>query len=113
MADHSSPNALRRCPPEIRDIIYAHALEEPENIFTNQRPTPVLLVTLRCEEDLYKEALEIYYKVNFFCLDGRTFKSFDRLDISILKLLKKMDIYVEYVLNLQSFLLKLYSVFSS
>ena len=79
----------KRRTPEIRDIIYAYTLEGAEKVFANQSSTPVLLAVVRCEEILYQEPLEIYFKVSYFRLDGETCKFFIRLDANILKLLKK------------------------
>ena len=54
-----SPLALRRFPPEIRSLIFAHTAEY-------NGKTPNIIKALRGDEELYCEALELMYKVSTF-----------------------------------------------
>ncbi|KAE9378850.1 hypothetical protein N431DRAFT_396722 [Stipitochalara longipes BDJ] len=56
----SSPLAFRKFPPEIRSMIFAGCID------FNHRKTPVVLVALRSDKEIYEEAIQIFYKLNWF-----------------------------------------------
>jgi hypothetical protein len=93
-----SPNALRGVAPEIRAIIFEYALRLPEikhigtHLNSTLYPTPRLLAALRGTPDLYSEALQTFYKVNHFILDGTSFEVFNRLRIEAVQLVQNMCI---------------------
>lgn len=100
------PSGLRRFPPEIRNMIYEHAVllrhsslpslsleielkyVRPGSRVPTLRQVPSLLATLRTAPDLYQEALEVFYKVNTFILDLDSFQSFCGLKAEIVKLIR-------------------------
>jgi hypothetical protein len=61
-----SPSALRKVPPEVREMIFRYCVD-----FTDGE-TPPLIVALRGDKKLYREAMRLFYKFNFFTLNKRT-----------------------------------------
>jgi hypothetical protein len=61
-----SPLALRKLPPEVREMIFRYCVG-----FTDGK-TPPLIVALRGDKKLYREAMRLFYKLNFFTLNKRT-----------------------------------------
>jgi hypothetical protein len=51
-------------------------------------PTPSLLAALRAVPDLYWEALEVFYAINYFVLDITTFRRFIILKPDAVRLVK-------------------------
>jgi uncharacterized protein YjbI with pentapeptide repeats len=63
-----SPLALRKLPPEVREMIFRHCVD-----FTGGK-IPPLIIALRGDQKLYHEALKVFSKLNFFTLNKRTAK---------------------------------------
>jgi hypothetical protein len=61
----SSPPAFQRFPPEVRAMIFGRCID------FRKTKTPILLIALRGDEELYTEAIKIFYKLNWF----RAFKA--------------------------------------
>lgn len=65
----TSPLLFRKFPPEIRNAIFKEAVG-----FEQRKPdhwlTPSLLIALRADPELYREALRSYYEVNSYFLKG-------------------------------------------
>tara|TARA_R110002060_G_scaffold18937_1_gene25902 strand:- start:179 stop:460 length:282 start_codon:yes stop_codon:yes gene_type:complete len=58
--------SLRTIPYELRDKIFGDCIELVGG------KTPPLVIALRSNKEMYPQALELYYKINFFTLDGIT-----------------------------------------
>jgi uncharacterized protein YjbI with pentapeptide repeats len=63
-----SPLALRKLPPEVREMIFRHCVD-----FTDGK-IPPLIIALRADQKLYHEALKVFFKLNVFTLNKRTAK---------------------------------------
>lgn len=64
-----SDQGFRAFPPEIRDEIYHFSLEDTWGyIFNKENKIPSLLKALRADQELYEEALAVFYKTNTFVL---------------------------------------------
>jgi len=61
-----SPLALKKLPPEVREMIFRHCVD-----FTEGK-TPPLIVALRGDKKLYREAMRLFYKLNYFTLNTLT-----------------------------------------
>jgi hypothetical protein len=61
-----SPLALRKFPVEVRKLIFQRCL----HTCTNRSPS--IIVALRCNKELYPEAIKLYYKLNYFRLLSTT-----------------------------------------
>jgi hypothetical protein len=57
----ASPLAFRKFPPEIREMIFQRCIGFNGN-------TPPLFIALRGDQELYKEALGVFCKLNYFRL---------------------------------------------
>lgn len=108
----TSQSSLYRFPREIRDEIYCLALEwriEHDNVDEPalsshcygggipfrpkmRRPrkrTPVLIIALRGDQTLYKEALQMFYAVNTFELSPYTCETILEMPVQALQTIRK------------------------
>lgn len=63
----TSTCTLRVLPPELRIIIYEYLVKIRR---LERQTTPALLIALRPDQQLYHEALDVFYKINIFKLTG-------------------------------------------
>jgi hypothetical protein len=86
-------------------MIFKHALKIPnaglprltpitpeKPLVPTTRQVPSLLAALRAAPDLYAEALDVFYKVNTFVLDLKTFQCFCGLKLESVNLIRSIVI---------------------
>ena len=81
-----SPLALRKLPPEIREMIFRYCVD-----FTD-RKTPPLIVALRGDQELYHEAMKLFYKLNYFTLDKSTAAVCEAMRLNIRQNIQQLKI---------------------
>ncbi|KAJ5038241.1 uncharacterized protein L3040_007108 [Drepanopeziza brunnea f. sp. 'multigermtubi'] len=69
-----SPPVLRKFPIELRQMMFGYCLQIEED-----NKSPALLMALRADKELYPEAIEMFYKLNYFTLNSVTIKTLDDL----------------------------------
>jgi len=79
---------FRAFPSEVRILIFKNA---PLNWV---RGSPALLVALRGDNELYHEALEIYYKTSTFILSSRNIWAFKAMPLHIIKATKNLGVEI-------------------
>jgi hypothetical protein len=82
----TSPLAFRKFPPEIREMIFKGCLEVVD------RKTPILLVALRGDLELYQEAIKLFKRVTAFQLDKKMCARFKTLSDSALSNISMLEI---------------------
>jgi hypothetical protein len=80
MANSTRANPLNRVSSEIRDLIYTYSLTPEYDNQSITRGRLALVFALRPIPKLYEEALAVFYKVNMFVLNDRTFSNFNDLN---------------------------------
>ncbi|PVH82212.1 hypothetical protein DL98DRAFT_620167 [Cadophora sp. DSE1049] len=58
--------SLSKIPFELRDKIFEHCVDIVDG------KTPNLMIALRCNKELYPQALDLHFKINYFTLNGIT-----------------------------------------
>ncbi|XMA08856.1 hypothetical protein WAI453_001647 [Rhynchosporium graminicola] len=67
------PLALRRFSPDLRALIFERCID-----FTKKK-TPVILVALRGDPELYQEALRCFYRLNMFRIRGQNLSDCEKM----------------------------------
>jgi hypothetical protein len=98
--DRPQMATLQKLPAEIRHAIFSPCLlikskRRRKDGIRLVRFTPRLLIALRTDQGLYKEALGIYYKLNSFCLWHRNFLSLlRRLSPDAIGLIRNIEVKI-------------------
>jgi uncharacterized protein YjbI with pentapeptide repeats len=82
----TSPLAFRKFSPEIRETIFRDCVDFKD------RKTPPLLIALRGDKELYQEAIQLFYKLNFFRLDDRIRERVSTMSANALSTISKLTI---------------------
>jgi hypothetical protein len=82
----TSPLAFGKFPTELRLMIFKYCL-----YFENRR-SPALLVALRGDEKLYKEAIQLFYTLNPFPLDHNMLVRCHTLSLAALSRISKLEV---------------------
>ncbi|KAF8849578.1 hypothetical protein BDZ45DRAFT_680434 [Acephala macrosclerotiorum] len=85
----SSPLAFRRFPAEIREMIFQGCITNATN---SHKRTPKILIALRCDPEIYQEALRCYYKLNSFTLEQANLSKCSELSLKVLGNIEKLKI---------------------
>jgi hypothetical protein len=85
----TSPLALRKFPPEIREMIFQRCIDTKDNKEKDNKSPPII-VSLRSDKELYQEAIEVFYKLNFFRLTWKTAPSCKFLSAKAIRSVKKL-----------------------
>jgi hypothetical protein len=80
----TSPLALRKFPPEIREMIFQRCIDTRDN------KSPSIIIALRGDKELYREAIKVFYKLNFFRLTWETAPSRKFLSAHTIGSIKKL-----------------------
>jgi hypothetical protein len=80
----TSPLALRKFPPEIREMIFQRCIDTRDN------KSPSIIIALRGDKELYREAIKVFYKLNFFKLTWGTAPSCKFLSANTIGSIKKL-----------------------
>lgn len=81
-----SPLAFRRFPSELLMMIFKLCLESEDG------EAPTLLVALRTDKFLYPQAIQLFYKLNYFVLDSRTMSRCRKLSKKAVENISKLSI---------------------
>lgn len=92
MTTQVSTRAFREFVPEIREMIYAYCLPNPECNYDARRRTPTLLAALRGEPELYAEALHYYYAHNDTVIECMNFRKFEALNSASWRSIRRLSI---------------------
>jgi uncharacterized protein YjbI with pentapeptide repeats len=84
----TSPLALCRFAPEIREIIFGYCISSITVSFN----TPNILIALRGDSELYQEALRTFYKQNWFPLAFRNFSKTELISAKVAENINKLAI---------------------
>jgi uncharacterized protein YjbI with pentapeptide repeats len=78
--------AFRKFPPEVREMIFRRCL-----YFGGK--TPSLLIALRGDPELYREALVLFYKLNIFRLNGSNYTAAKLMSKSAVQGIHSIDLW--------------------
>ena len=81
-----SPLAIRKFPPEIRAMIFAGCVDN------KGYKTPNLLVALRGDREMYEEAVQIFYGLNWFRVKLLTLPDFVSMSKKAIENIRKLVI---------------------
>jgi hypothetical protein len=95
MANSARANPLNRVSSEIRDMICTYALTPEYNIELRHRGRLALVSALRPIPKFYEEALAVFYKVNMFTLNDKTFSDFNNLNVKSIGSIRHMYIMLK------------------
>ena len=90
-----APLSFRKFPPEIRAAIFAYCLDWVSSEDTRVRKTPVLLVALRGDPELYPEAIDLFYKQNCFRVNLENFDDCNSMSKNVLEKITNLKIRYE------------------
>ena len=82
----SSPLAIRKFPPEIRAMIFAGCIN---NVGYK---TPTILKALRGDKEMYEEAIQIFYKLNWLRVKLSTLPGFEKMSKKAIENIRKLII---------------------
>ncbi|KAN0115289.1 hypothetical protein V8E51_004833 [Hyaloscypha variabilis] len=82
----SSALALRKFPPEIRAMIFNGC------IHFGGFKTPAIIITLRGDKQMYEEAIQIFYKLNWFRVRLQNLEDFEAMSIKAIQGIRKLVI---------------------
>jgi hypothetical protein len=80
------PLALRKFPPEIREMIFKHCMPE------YAPKTPEILIALRGDQGLYHEAIRIYHEINFYTFRPNALAAYDVFPENLAAKIQKLHV---------------------
>jgi uncharacterized protein YjbI with pentapeptide repeats len=82
----SSTSVFRKFSPEIRAMIFARC------IHFNKNKTPALLIALRGDKELYREAIHFFYNLNWFRVRLGNLAEFESMSKKAIENIRKLII---------------------